>query len=384
MYQMGGALFSEGAYGCIFYPSMYKNGKYKYVSKIQKNSFSAKNEIYLGTIIKQHPYFLNHFVPVVDSEPIDVKKIDDEDIDKCNIFKKYKTSDFLNMKIYYVNGKNFLEYIITNKSSDFNFVSLLVNSYNHLLNSLQMLVDMNIVHFDLKGNNIMFNEINKLPLILDFGLSIKMDVLKADTLSKFFYVYAPDYTPWALEIHYLCYLLKVNNNPSISDLENMVTNYVDNDTHLIDILFSDGFKTKYKRLCLNQLKKYKSMGSTDSITYILTCWNTWDNYSLSIIYMSFFYYIYSSKVPKQEFIKIILESLLLNIHPDPARRLSVKETSLKFNEKLLNFIQNITNFKYISNLNKDFAKNKKLVIERAQSYKDKMDTMTKKNKKINN
>ena len=86
---------------------MYKSGKHKYVSKIQKNSFSAKNEIYLGTIIKQNPYFLNHFVPVVDSEPIDVKKIDDEDIDKCNIFKKYKTSDFLNMKIYYVKGKNF-------------------------------------------------------------------------------------------------------------------------------------------------------------------------------------------------------------------------------------------------------------------------------------
>tara|TARA_B100000242_G_scaffold248632_1_gene189718 strand:+ start:245 stop:430 length:186 start_codon:yes stop_codon:yes gene_type:complete len=59
----------------------------------------------------------------------------------------------------------------------------------------------------------------------------------------------------------------------------------------------------------------------------------------------------------------------------------VKETSLKFNEKLLQFIQNLTNFKYISNLNKDFAKNKKMVIERAQSYKDKMDTMTKKNKK---
>ena len=66
-----------------------------------------------------------------------------------------------------------------------------------------MLLSMNIVHYDLKGNNIMFNEINKLPLILDFGLSIKMDELKADNLEKFFYIYAPEYTPWCLEIHYL-------------------------------------------------------------------------------------------------------------------------------------------------------------------------------------
>jgi hypothetical protein len=381
MYQMGGALFSEGAYGCIFYPSMFKSGKYKYVSKIQRNNFSGKNEIYIGSIVKNHPYFLNHFVPVVESQSIDIKKIDDEDINECNIFKKYKTNDFLNMKIYYVKGDNFLTYILNNKSSDFNFVSLLINSYNHLLNSLQMLLSMNIVHYDLKGNNIMFNEINKLPLILDFGLSIKMDELKADNLTKFFYVYAPEYTPWCLEIHYLSYLLKVNKDPSVADLENMVDQMIENDTHPINILFSNSFINKYKRLSLNQLKKYKAMGSVDAISYILSTWKTWDNYSLSIIYMSFFYYIYSSKVPKQDFIKLILETLLLNLHPDPERRLSVKETSLQFNEKLLDFVKNLTNFKYISNLNKDFVKNKKLVKQRVKSYKEKMDTMTKKNKK---
>ena len=381
MSQIGGALFSEGAYGCVFYPSMYKSSKYKYVSKIQKNSFSAKNEIFIGTIIKQHPYFLNHFVPVVNSQSIDIKKIEDDDVSKCNIFKKYKIIEFLNMKIYYVKGKNFLEYILNNKSSDFNFVSLLINSYNHLLNSLQMLISMNIVHFDLKGNNIMFNEINKLPLILDFGLSIKMDLLKTEKLAKFFYVYAPEYSPWPLEIHYICYLLKVNNNPSDKDLEDMVDRFVNNDTHPVEILFSDGFIIKFKKSCLKQLKKYKSMGSVESIAYILKHWKTWDNYSLSIIYLSFFYYIYSSKVPKQDFIKILLETLLLNIHPDPERRLSVKETSLKINEKLLEFVQNLTNFKFISNLNKDFVKNKKMVKERARSYKEKMDTMTKKNKK---
>ena len=54
-------------------------------------------------------------------------------------------------------------------------------------------------------------------------------------------------------------------------------------------------------------------------------------------------------IPKQDFIKIILETLLVNLHPDPERRLSVKETSLQINEKLLEFVQNLTNFKYISN-----------------------------------
>ena len=59
MYQLGGALFSEGAYGCVFYPSMYKRSKYKYVSKIQRNNFSAKMR-YTLEILKDNPYFLNH------------------------------------------------------------------------------------------------------------------------------------------------------------------------------------------------------------------------------------------------------------------------------------------------------------------------------------
>ena len=35
--QKGGALISEGGYGCIFYPSITTKENYKYVSKIQKN-----------------------------------------------------------------------------------------------------------------------------------------------------------------------------------------------------------------------------------------------------------------------------------------------------------------------------------------------------------
>ena len=89
MDQVGGKLFSEGAYGCIFYPGFYKSSKTKYVSKVQKDSFSSKNEIFLGNEIKKQPYFLNHFVPVVDSSRIDVTKIDDEDIDNCKIIQNF-------------------------------------------------------------------------------------------------------------------------------------------------------------------------------------------------------------------------------------------------------------------------------------------------------
>ena len=247
-----------------------------------------------------------------------------------------------------------------------------------------MLIDMNIVHYDLKGNNIMINYSNNLPLILDFGLSIKVDEIKKDMLSKFFYVYAPEYSPWSLEIHYLSFILKVNENPSIKDLEHMVENYIDNTTNPIGILFSESFVTKFKRKCLKQLIKYKNMGKLNSIEYILKFWKTWDNFSLSIIFLNIFYYMYGKKgFPfPQPFLKIILEILLLNIHPDPEKRLTVENTSLIFNEKLLNFVQNLNNFKYILNLNKDFVKNKEEFKKRKDVQQTLMDTMTKKNKRM--
>ena len=258
----------------------------------------------------------------------------------------------------------------------------MIDSYNHLLNSLNMLVEMKIVHYDLKGNNIMINNVNNLPLVLDFGLSISMNELKIDLLNKFFYVYAPEYSPWALEIHYLSFLLNVNREPSIRDLESMVDRYIENETNPVGILFSDSFVEKFKRLCLRQLKKYQAMGFTDSVTYILTQWRTWDNFSLSVIYLNIFYYIYGKKkIPKQDFIKIILEILLLNVHPNPEMRLSIRETVLVFNDKLMNFVQNLSNFKFIMNLNKDFVENKNEFKKRRNIQQTVMDTMTKKNKR---
>ena len=111
--QIGGKLISEGAYGCIFHPSLFKKSKHKYVSKIQKDNFSGRNEIKIGEKIKEHPYYLNHLVPVVNSTPINVSSIKDEDNNNCTILKKYKDSKFLNMKIFYINGQNFLDFIIS-------------------------------------------------------------------------------------------------------------------------------------------------------------------------------------------------------------------------------------------------------------------------------
>ena len=60
-----------------------------------------------------------------------------------------------------------------------------------------------IVHFDIKGDNILFNYDSEQPIIIDFGLSMDVTKLeiKADILKKYFYIYAPDYYVWPLEVY---------------------------------------------------------------------------------------------------------------------------------------------------------------------------------------
>lgn len=375
--QKGGALISEGGYGCIFYPSIKTKENYKYVSKIQKNNFDSRNEAYIGNILKEVPSYLNHFVPVMDSDDINVKKIDDDEIQNCTIFMKYKESPFINMKIRYVKGKNFLDYIVNNKSSSFNFTKLLVNSYNHLLNTLNIMVNLKIVHYDLKGNNIMFDSSNQLPLILDFGLSIKMDEIEKENLTKHFYTYAPEYSPWALELHYINFLLKVNPNPSNKDLEEMASRFVNSKTNPVSTVFSKEFSDKFEKTCLNQLKKYNKIPTLEKkLKRLYKYYDTWDNYALSIIYITIFHFIYPS-FKKNNFIEIMVEILLQNIHPDPEKRLKVKETVIVFNEKLLNFVNNVENYRFIKNINSDFIENKTNFEMEANRFNNAIETVSK-------
>ena len=85
----------------------------------------------------------------------------------------------------------------------------------------------------MKGDNILFNKDKEIPIMIDFGLSINMNELinqsiSMEKLKKYFYVYGADYYVWPIEVHYLCYILHVNENPSREDINKIcdVASYI--------------------------------------------------------------------------------------------------------------------------------------------------------------
>jgi len=355
-------MLASGGYGCVFSPAINCDGtsliSKKYVSKIQAYNKYAKREIQIGKKIQGIRGFENHFVPIIKHCEVILGEITDKDKTKCDIFKKKHSNKFTTMKMPYINGTDFIDFMIQHKDNDY-IVNKLIFSYNHLLTSISKLIQSNILHFDLKGTNILFDYDTKLPLLIDFGLSaiIPDDEISDEQMKEIFYIFGADYYVWPLEVHYIAYLINENSDPDDDDLISIVDEYVDNNKGLTKN-FSENFLKKFKDKCLYQLEFYNSMETyKERKEYIMTYWNTFDNYSLSIMYLKFIYFININGYSKNKFISHFAELLLQNIDPDPENRNSIVDTIQKFNGFLTQDIN--SGIKIFKDFKKNFIDEKK-------------------------
>ena len=374
---IGGKLLSEGGFGCIFHPGINCNGSImeskKYVSKIQRYNKNAENEIKIGKALQEVRGFENHFAPILKYCSIDVAKVKDNDKKKCTVLKKTKTKDFVVMKLNYINGMDFIDYIVEHRNS-VQIISNLISSYNHLLKSISMMVGKNIFHGDLKGTNILFDLEKQVPILIDFGLSVKIENINMNNLKHIFYIFAPEYYVWPLEVHYLNFLLHENKDPTEDDLKNIAKKFTENNKGLIKN-FSPSFLNKYQDKCFLQLKKYEKLSMEKRVKKITGYWNTYDNYALSIMYLKFISYINMNKYEENAFMIFLSKLLLINIDPNPDNRLNIVETIHTFNTFLYQKRDNtIMTFEEIIN---SFIKNKEQIDKQIKKEKKLMTHDTK-------
>jgi len=384
---IGGDKIGEGSYGCIYHPALNKDGSEsenkKFVSKIQKDNKYANNEIKIGELVSKIDGYINHFAPILMKENMKITKVRKNFFNDCSALEDEdkKTNKLIMMKMEYINGEEFIDYLIKNKEN-ITIVKNLISSYTHLLTSIKLLTDIRVIHFDIKGDNILFNKDKEIPIMIDFGLSINMNELinqsiSVERLRKFFYVFGPDYYIWPIEVHYICYLLNVNEDPTEKDIRKICDEYVDNNIPL-KINCSTDFIKSYRKSCKDVLMDINKLTFGERINKVLSSWYTWDNYSLSIIYLQFIYYLNITGYIKNNLIIKFSELLLTNINPDPKKRLNVLKTKQNFTEFLYNLnIDSVINFQEVKemflfnkqNIKKALKQQKKLLIKRSKSIR---------------
>ena len=93
------------------------------------------------------------------------------------------------------------------------------------------------------------------------------------------------------------------------------------------------------------------------VALILSYWKTFDNYSMSIMYLKFLHYININGFIDNQFIIFFSKLLLRNIDPNPEDRLSLVETLHTFNTFL--YQKNINNIKTFEQLTDSFIENRR-------------------------
>lgn len=327
-------LLSQGGFGCVYYPGIACSGKRDprktIVTKLQKSGFNASNEVYIGGLIKKIPDYELFYLPVIESCPVNIRNIDRELITECQVVAKSQDVPFVLMSIPYVSNRAFFDVVADKSLGRKQVIATLARTYSYLLTAIKNLVEIGVVQFDLKGDNILYNLATKDPQIIDFGISLPISKIGPQNWSNYFYAYAPEYYVWPLEVHLINFLLHVSSPLSAEDIPSIVKPYMSSNNALS--LFSSDFKERYGKLCEVCLREYVGKAKEKIIPELISHYATWDNYSLSVLYLKALSRMFPQGIKRNKIIVRFTQLLVLNISPDAASRVSLSETKKQFEE----------------------------------------------------
>lgn len=332
-------LINQGAYGCLYHPGIACNGKTmkdaKYATKLVIQDAVAENEVEVGKIVMKILNYAVNFVPVIETCRVQLGKVKRNNplaLRGCDIVGTSKKK-FMLMKMPYIDSLYFYDYIRTMRENKKKIISCIFDTYIYLTESIGRLVEHDVVHYDLKLENILINLKTDTPIIIDFGLSIPIMAMERDDFwTTYFYKYAPQYYVWPLEAHVINFLCNKSESGALThdELVSICETFVNANQALR--IFSKGFRARYLKACIEQWESLTGVARAQACHTLIKGWATWDNYSLSVAYLQILEFISSEGFSNNYLIIQYVELLLANVHPDPERRKTVGETKRLFTD----------------------------------------------------
>ena len=119
------------------------------------------------------------------------------------------------------------------------------------------------------------------------------------------------------------YIENIEDDPTLDNIKSLVNDFVNSNSALNKL--SHAFQEKYKKKSVSVLSQYLDKPSTKVKLDILKYWNTWDNYSISIMYLKYIDILFGNdpQIENNNYIKFMIKTMLQNIHPDPTKRIDI-------------------------------------------------------------
>ena len=299
-----------------------KTNKTNKTFKIVPYDFFIQNELTNQQKLKKTNY-IYHFYLCNNITELRISHLDNS---KTPLFSKKDNTILLEFDKKQLT--NFKDYLVSLSSPKI-YLSTIIDSYTHLLQSIGLLVDnqlcYNYIHFDS-----IVVDTNNTVLLNNFAFSL--DYSRGDfqhCLTQFIIDYDPSYIEWPIEFHLLAYQL-TNKLHSLSkhNIETVINDTTNQNTILNT--FGETFVSSYREESLKYFSKYVNQPLDYIIRDMLQFASTWDNYSLSILYLRILIALHKTVKVKNKFIILFMKLLVQNIHLNPLKRLSIASTKEQF------------------------------------------------------
>jgi hypothetical protein len=352
---------------CIFYTNkIHKKPHHskKYISEIVSYTPLLNNEITnVNTIKHRISDYKNHFFVYSDYHKIKKRELND------NV--EYNNSD--NNEIFYENiisQKDDGEYLfkfenkqciyfkdyLKSLSSSRKYIFQLIHYYKYLLDGIQKLVSINIVHGNIQINNIIIvkdNDTSDKVCFTDFRNSIeiqndsknKIPLLHLNNIRKL-NMYNP------IEFYLISYMLtRKVKSLSQYNIHILIERIFKEEIEQILKPFGDTVYDEYVNEAKEYYSKYVNKTIEDIWSDMCIWYFSWDNYSLSVVYLNILIGLHKylinkiqnedsesninekNNIIKNRFLISFMKLLVTNIHPNPNKR--------KTNLKTLEIFDNI-------------------------------------------
>jgi hypothetical protein len=252
------------------------------ISILKEISFFSNNETSIQEKIKSIPYYDNSFYCFQESHLVHFNEIKEQTIEQCHYSVKYIVFNYnIVNKIYFTDyfNNNYLKQLnLTSQKSFFlkEYILTLVQSYQYLLNTLIKINKIKICYFNCKSENIFFNPYNN-PIIENFETSIDYSSeIQVEYIVSIINKLVGDLSYLPLEIQIIWYLNKNNYNTLSSTILDEI--YYTVVVKLNNITFN------YQEY-IDLYKPLINWSKDKIILFLLKFMDTWDNYSLSILFI---------------------------------------------------------------------------------------------------
>lgn len=306
------------------------------VTKIKIHNFFTKNEININNTLLLLEHKKNRYITIKKATKLRINEVNNDNIQKTEIQNE---NEYIMIK-YDENEGEYIEGItrfLYNKGEK-EYIYGVIESYYYMMKTFFQIQKEGIIYYNFSNEKMKFKDIyNPHCLLYDFEISLmerKMNTkdVKQSDIIKYFYNFitkTQDFTFKPFEVHVLFYLYKMEEQYlSKYKIMQIIDKYVDNMKNILK-----GQNEELIKECCHQfMEKFINKNKEETIIQLLKHYKTWDNYSVSTLYLHLVENIIQGYKTQIRFMSRFKDVLNQNLSPNPNQRMSIEDTINKFND----------------------------------------------------